>query len=209
MENLEIEGTPFSVLMEQAVKLKSESGKPFRRRYDTLPRYVQESMFASDEFQQLQSLPFFERYEVSYQLNEEGKAHFLKGDFHTSILKFQESLSLWHFVRNTAPEWKTKEIEDNFLEETVFHPERAQDKALLTSLQERLLCNLSRAHQRIGEGGQALSYLNEVLLRVNDKSVRALLRRAELKTSDPSAGGLELREAWEDLKLCRELGFDF
>ena len=205
MQDVQIEGTPFSVLMQQAVKLKSESGKPFRRHYDALPRYVQESMFATEQTVERRLLPFEGRYEASCSLNEEGKRLFKGGDFGSSMVKFQEALSLWHYVENTLPDWRKKEIEDESLEETVYHPANEEEREQLGSLKERLLCNLSRTHQRMGDGVLALAYLNEVLLRVNERSVKALLRRAELKLTNPSAGGLELKEAWEDVKTCRDL----
>jgi len=98
MNDLEVDGTPFSVLMDQAVKLKSSSGKVLRKRYDSYPRYVQESMFHDENMKSLRSLEFEERIQATEEINEVGKMLFVQSQFLEASIQYQNALRFSFFL---------------------------------------------------------------------------------------------------------------
>lgn len=48
LAGVKIDGTPFNVLMEQAVAMKSEQLSADRRKYDSWPSWLRNSLIVSD-----------------------------------------------------------------------------------------------------------------------------------------------------------------
>jgi hypothetical protein len=78
MEGLEIEGTPFSVLMQQAVKLKTHVHKIDRVKFDKWPKFYQNSVYVKDAQKAERTLAFAERLKVAKDYKTAGDA-WLKG----------------------------------------------------------------------------------------------------------------------------------
>ena len=56
----EVGGTPFRVLMDQAVKMKTADSAIFRRGFDKWPRFYQNSVFANDVVKEARGMGFEE-----------------------------------------------------------------------------------------------------------------------------------------------------
>ncbi len=48
LENISIDGTPFNVLMQQAMAMKTEQLAVDRRKYDSWPTWLRNSLIVSD-----------------------------------------------------------------------------------------------------------------------------------------------------------------
>ena len=53
-----VNGTPFNVLMQQAVKMKTAQSAPDRNKFDKWPRFYQNSVFAKEDVIAARSMEF-------------------------------------------------------------------------------------------------------------------------------------------------------
>ena len=61
MGEAKVDGTPFNVLMQQAVKLKTHVHKIDRVRFDAWPKFYQNTAFVKDEHKNERTLAYEER----------------------------------------------------------------------------------------------------------------------------------------------------
>ena len=64
MMDAKIDGTPFGVLMQQAVKLKTHVHKVDRVKFDRWPKFYQNTAFVKDEQKGERELAYAERMEA-------------------------------------------------------------------------------------------------------------------------------------------------
>ena len=74
-----VDGTPFNVLMQQAVKLKTHVHKIDRVRFDAWPKFYQNTAFVKDEHKKERTLAFEERMVCARAYKEKGDAAFREG----------------------------------------------------------------------------------------------------------------------------------
>jgi len=108
LDDLEIDGTPFSILMSQAVKLKNAQDAPTRSRYDSYPSFYQNSLFSLDEAVASRNKPFVQRMIDAMKWKKEGNKAIDDGDFKSAIIKYEIALSVFKYLENHNPNWKNE-----------------------------------------------------------------------------------------------------
>ena len=118
MDKIDVDGVPFSVLMDRAVKLKSMQMSEGRKKWDAFPSFYQHSIFPNDEVDAARNLSDFnERLAVASQIKDEGNVAYQEGRLSDALLHYEKALSVFRYLENTNPEWKNEGIKDSFVKE--------------------------------------------------------------------------------------------
>ncbi len=110
MASASIDGTPFSVLMSQAIKLKSAQEAPSRTTYDHYPTFYKHSIYPHDEVVRLRrkDTTFQERLDGALAFKEEGNLVFREGLYLDAITKYEMALAVFKYIENVNPNWKSE-----------------------------------------------------------------------------------------------------
>ena len=108
MDSTTIDGTPFSVLMSQAVKLKTAQDAPSRSTYDKYPTFYKNSIYPREEVINARKKPFKERMNVSTEWKNDGNREMEEGNYFEAITKYEIALSVFKYLENCNPSWKTQ-----------------------------------------------------------------------------------------------------
>ena len=128
LDNVTIGGTPFNVLMQQAIALKTEHLAVDRRRYDSWPTWLRNSLIVSDvstsplpqwppvlillalllqETKALRTLrSFSDRLSVADRWKDVGNERYRDEDFDGAIVLYERALGLWEWVETSVADWR-------------------------------------------------------------------------------------------------------
>ena len=96
MENIDIDGVPFSIMMDRAVKLKQLQTKDERLQYDSYPSFYANTIFQQHNVLAARSLNTFnEQLNAAEQMKEEGNAAFREGCLQDALNKYEMALSAY------------------------------------------------------------------------------------------------------------------
>ena len=109
MEKIDVDGTPFSILMDRAVKLKSSQMAHLRVKYDGFPSFYQNSIFPHQEVAKARELvDFNERLAAATRMKEDGNSAYKDGRLSAALIKYEMALAVFRFLENTNPSWKNE-----------------------------------------------------------------------------------------------------
>jgi len=202
MENLDIDGTPFSVLMERAAKIKSSQLAPARQKYDALPSFVQSSIFPSDEVTNARNLDSFtERFDAAMAWKEDGNAAYREGRFDDALEKYKMSLAVFRYVDNTNPNIKNEGIKDEYLREITYVPNSIEEGQQLQHFLVKVYNNLALTSLKRNDNSTAIQACDCAIEidRANDKS---FYLRAQARLAPKSASATDEELARMDLKTA-------
>ena len=104
-----VNGTPFSVLLDQAVKMKTAQDSTLRTKYDSYPRYYQNSLFPREEVLKARTLSTYaERMQFAQAMKETGNEAFQEKDYDKAMLNYEMAAGIFKFIENTNPSFKTE-----------------------------------------------------------------------------------------------------
>jgi len=106
MDEVDVDGTPFSILMERAVKLKSLQIADERKSYDKMPAFYQHSIFPNEEVVKERSKDFNDRLAAAKQMKDEGNIAYKNERFSDALFQYEKALSVFRYMINTNPSWK-------------------------------------------------------------------------------------------------------
>jgi len=128
----EVNGTPFSELMNQAVKMKTASAEPFRRRFDNWPRFYQNSVFSKEDIIELRKEGDYEKLMKRGKEIKEDANGKLTSNNGQAVLEanhlYEQALSLFKWAQNNDPEWKSKGMRDESLSEHLYDPKSLKER---------------------------------------------------------------------------------
>jgi hypothetical protein len=105
--NTDVDGTPFSVLMDRAVKLKTLQMSQERKNYDKMPSFYQHSIFM-DDVQAVRNLDFIDRIAAARQMKDDGNDAFKQGHWDQAMMQYEKALSVFRYLENTNPQLKNQ-----------------------------------------------------------------------------------------------------
>lgn len=108
MASTTVNGTPFSVLMSQAIKMKSAQEAPTRSKYDTYPTFYKNSIFPYEEVINARKKTFGGRMNDALELKEAGNKAFEEKRYLDAIHRYEMTLSVFKYLNNTNDNWKTE-----------------------------------------------------------------------------------------------------
>lgn len=103
-----VDGTPFSVLMSQAIKMKTAQEAPSRSKYDAYPTFYKNSIFPREEVIKARAKPFGSRMDDAIVFKKQGNEAFVEKRYLDAITKYEIALSVFHYLENGNPNWKTE-----------------------------------------------------------------------------------------------------
>mmetsp|Transcript_38952 Transcript_38952/g.122024 ORF Transcript_38952/g.122024 Transcript_38952/m.122024 type:complete len:556 (-) Transcript_38952:63-1730(-) len=218
MDGVNIGGTPFNVLMQQAVKMKTARHAVDRRRFDSLPRFAQNSMFGPERLEVQKTGGFEARLGQATTLKEEGNKIIKAsgrdpGALLDCAMKYENALTMFRYIENTNPEWKRSCIDDNDMVHHDFitgeneEEGTAEERALAVKLCLSCYLNLAYVYTKMGEWNNAIEAA-DYALELEPRSAKAYYRRAVARHTPVSAGATEMEQAMEDLSRALELAPD-
>ena len=199
----EIDGTPFSVLMNQAVKMKGAQQATYREKFDSWPRYYQNSIFASDEVKTARANPSFdEKMKFAETLKSEANQLLNAGKLLDANHKYEQALSVFVWAENTDPDWKNKGMQDKSLKEDSFTDFKSEDeKVKVETFLKAVYLNLALGCQKSNEHDIAIRACDEVIMRFDQNNAKALYRRAISRITPASSGAVEM-----EVRVCEARG---
>lgn len=207
MEDAKIDGTPFSVLMQQAVKLKTHIHKIDRVKFDRWPKFYQNSAFVKDEQRLERQLPYSERIKVATNYKKLGDQKFLDGNFLEAGLNYEWALGLFKWATPQDPNWRQKSVDDSFMKEEEFLGESEAEKQTIRHFRVTCYLNLARTYFKQKELDTA-RHCCDWALALDGNCDKALLLRARCLVESASHGATERDQAIFDLeqaeRLCKE-----
>ncbi len=108
MDTTTIDGTPFSVLMSQAVKLKTAQDAQSRSTYDSYPTFFRNSIFPREEVILARNKAFKDRMDDAIQLKNDGNIAVEEKCYDEAITKYEIAASLFRYLKNCNPDWKAE-----------------------------------------------------------------------------------------------------
>ena len=98
----EVDGTPFDVLMQQAVKMKTAQTAPGKKKFETWPRFYQNSVFSKEDVVAARLMDFDGRKEVAEKKKENGNDLLKKGKQMDANYQYEQCLAIWKWAENTG-----------------------------------------------------------------------------------------------------------
>lgn len=193
----------FDNIFQTAAKIKGSQMEQMRRRFQSWPPYLQNTLFADEEARALRALPIDERLEAAAARRVRGNELFREGNYLGAYNEYQASLGAFIYCRSTDPDWKKKGIKDENLE-LVNDMGEAEQRDTVKAHVLRCYLNIAAATMHTGEHSICVRACDDAL-RQDAACVKALYRRARARIAPASAGGLEHEMALEDLKKAAEI----
>eukprot|EP00985_Skeletonema_marinoi_P009700 scaffold4522_cov145-Skeletonema_marinoi.AAC.6 len=202
MDKIDIDGTPFSVLLDRAVKIKSSQSAHLAQKYNALPNFVQSSLFPSDEVINARNLgSFTERFDAAMAWKEDGNAAYREGRFDVALEKYKMSLTLFRYVENSNPNIKNEGIKDEYLREIMYVPKNNDEEQQLHQFLVKLYNNLALTSLKRNDHRTAIQAC-DCAIKVDRQNDKSFYLRAQARIAPKSASAIDEELAMMDLRAA-------
>ena len=165
-----------------------------KSNFYTLPQFLQVGLLYSSELKNIIHSPLQEKIKFFTRKKHEGTELFNNDEFSSAIEKYYQALTLFRWIENNNPNWNNRQINDLDL---VYKNEEINDEVkncLITSYLNIAICSL-----KLEQWKEAELACNEVL-KIDEKNVKALYRKAQAIASPALAGDTEYSKSLKLLK---------
>ena len=206
MESISIGDTPFSVIMDRAVKIKSCQLAPSRKRYDSLPSFVQSSIFSSDEVVAARNHDkFTDRLNAAISFKENGNAAYREGHFDDALERYKMALFVFRYVENTSPNnIKNEGIKDEHLRDVIYVPADNNDEDQQQQLDQflvKIYNNIALALLKKNDYPAAIQAC-DCAIEIDKANDKAFYLRAKARLAPKSASATDEELAMVDLRTA-------
>lgn len=170
-----------------------------RINFYALPQFQQAGLLYSSELKPILKQSVSEKIQYFIRKKTEGTELFNKKDYPAALEKYHQSLALFRWIENKNPNWNNRQINDNDL---IYKNEELSDdvkSCLITSYLNIAICSL-----KLEQWKEAELACDEVL-KIDDKSVKALYRKAQAIASPSLAGAEEYQKSMKLLKQALQI----
>ena len=109
--------TEFGNIMKHAMGIKSHQMEQDRKKFETWPTFLQNSMWErNEETLRLRQLPVAERLDGAQALKTKGNEHFKKNKFASAIEFYEAAVGTFRYAKQLDPDWKNKGIKDETID---------------------------------------------------------------------------------------------
>jgi len=107
--DIKVNGSPFSALLNQAVKMKTAQTNQYREKYNSFPRYYQNSMFLPKKEVEIarSCSSYSNRMCYAKNMKIDGNTAFQALDYDEALLNYEMAASVFKFIENTNPSFRT------------------------------------------------------------------------------------------------------
>lgn len=199
-----MDGTPFSVLMDRAVKLKTSQTAHERAKYDAFPSFYAGTICPNAEVAAVRALTEFSaRLAAAHGMKEEGNAAFRGGRPDDARTRYQTALSVFRYLENTNPRWKSEGIQDKFVREVQDAGEDAGEQQEMNRFLVNCYNNLALVSFRMEDFPCAVQACDHALA-VDGHNPKALFLRARARLAPRCSGADDQALARSDLQVALE-----
>ncbi|KAL7528785.1 hypothetical protein ACHAWF_002713 [Thalassiosira exigua] len=195
MDSIDVDGTPFSVVMDRAVKLKTEQTKHLRKKYDEFPSFYANSIFPRDGVVDARKRQFDDRLAAATRMKEDGNAAYREGRLDDALSKYESALS------NTNPEWKTEGIKDQFVREHVYECDDEDKTQELNRFLVNCYNNIALVLRKMSKFAVAIRAC-DCSLAINGRNAKLFYLRTQARIAPKSSGAADLTLARSDLRMA-------
>ena len=200
MDGIDINGTSFSVLMDQAIKIKTATLASSRKYYDSLPSFLQSSIFVTDDVINARNNDDFnERIQAAMTFKDDGNAAYREGRFDDAMRQYHMALHIFRYLENTNPD--VHSIKDEFLSEVMYVPSN-NDKYQQQQLDQFLVTiynNIALTMLKTNEFQTAIQACDDAL-EIDKKNDKTLYLRASARLAPKNASATDEELAMVDLR---------
>ncbi|KAL3827445.1 hypothetical protein ACHAXA_003179 [Cyclostephanos tholiformis] len=208
MESIDVDGTPFSVHMDRAVKLRSLQTRHERLKYDAFPSFYANTIFPNDDVSNARRLgQFDERLAAANRMKEEGNSAFHNDRPRDALKKYEMAASVFRFLKNTNLEWKSQGIMDRFITEVEYECKSVEERRELDRFLVSCYNNMALASCRINYFSLAVEAC-DCAIAIDGRNDKALYLRSRARIGPKSSGAHEETMAWNDLLKALEINSD-
>lgn len=197
-EKATVNGTPMSVIFDQAVKLRTARDAMLRSNFDKLPIFLQNSWIHRD-LHESRDLPFDSRFELATSFKLEGNEKVKEGLFSEALTLYEKSFALFRWVENANPNWRNDTIKDEFMTEYSFESNNPDEIKQVNQLLQNVCTNIAIIRLKLKQFSLAVSACDYSLQIDEEPCVKSLYLRAKARTTPKSAGLVEENLALKDL----------
>ncbi len=108
--------TEFGNMMQTAMKIKGHQMEQDRRKFETFPTFLQNTMWMQGRPVELRELPIAERLPEATKFKEEGNELFRKKAYAGAIEQYEAALGAFRYAKQLDPDWKKKGIKDETID---------------------------------------------------------------------------------------------
>jgi len=199
-----VNGTPFSVLLSQAVKLKSAQEAPLRSKFNSFPTFYQNSIFPRDQVDEARGKDFEGRMEDAGRFKNMGNSALKELRYQDAITCYEMALGVFKYLVNTNPNWKTEGVKDDYIRQEEFETDVECEKSQVCKFLVMCYTNIAVVSLKTGQLRQAIEACNEAI-EIDSSNVKALYLRSKARLTPKSAGMVEEDMAVRDLQTAKKL----
>jgi hypothetical protein len=208
--------TEFGGMMQHAMKIKGAQMEQDRKRFETWPTFLQNTMWLqNEEALELRKVPPGERCAGAEKLKEQGNEHFRNQRYASAVECYEAAVGTFRYAKQLDPDWKKKGIKDETIElidERGEGEDRKAIDAILVSCYNNLAASfLARAGSGHPEPGGSIEGDYRLCVQAStfgidiSASCKALYRRARALSEPMTADDAAIDAAISDLKEAAKL----
>ena len=202
MENIDVDGTPFSILFDRAVKLKQIQTKSERIRYDSYPYYLANTIYPNEEVAAVRLLTTFtQRLEAANSMKQEGNTAFRNGHLHEALTKYESAIAIFRYLENTNENWKKEGIKDEYIIEKEYSCNGEEECQQLNKLLVNCYNNIAIVSTKLQDYSLA-TYACDYAIAVDTKNDKAYYLRAQSRLAPVKSSTAEQVLAKLDLQTA-------
>ena len=200
MENIDVDGTPFSVLFDRAVKLKQLQTKCERIKYDSYPAFIASTIYPNDEVAAVRLLPTFnQRLEAANDMKQEGNTAFRDGRLEEALIKYESAVAIFRYLENTNDNWKKEGIKDVYIIEKDYQENNEEECQQLDKLLVNCYNNIAIVSTKQHDFSLAIEACDYAIA-VDTKNDKSFFLRAKARLAQMNSGADDQVLAKSDLQ---------
>lgn len=164
-----------------------------------LPQFHQVSLLYAAELKSVLRSPISEKVQLFVRKKTEGTELFNKQDYAAALEKYYQALTLFRWIENRNSSWNNRQINDSDL---VYKYEELTEEVktcLVTTYLNIAICNLKLEQWKEAE------LASDEVLRIDEKNIKALYRKAQAISSPALAGADEYKKSVKLLKTALQI----
>lgn len=177
----------FQDIFQQAVSIKNSQMLSKRQKFESQPIFIKAGLFYLTKYENVRKQKFFQKFIVSEHLKQNGNAFFKAGEHEKAAHEYEQSLSIFRYIKNKNTNWKNEGILDDDLEYVEETGDNIEESNKLKALKTTIYINLALTYLKTKKFQSTIKATDEALI-LDPKNTKALYRRAKAKISDINSG---------------------
>lgn len=201
-----LNGTPISVILAQAAKIKSAQQASLRTEFDKLPNFLQNTIFSSGEMTKFRQKSFEDRLSEAHRLKIQGNAYYQVEKFYEAKSEYENAISIFRFLTIVNPSWKEVGIRDEDIRQEAFDGENENQSLEIQNFLVSCYNNLALTCIKIIPclTQDAIQACNAAI-HINPQHAKSYYLRGKSRLTNRSCGRTEERLALYDLQKAKYL----